>query len=94
MLAFVLVMSAAMLTIIGMAVFGSFVKVWPYNLSFTLNHYTYGFEEAGVENAYLNSLVMAASFHEMRGRSAIQSDQKAAIGHFERAIESYQKANA
>ncbi len=60
MLAFVLVMSATMLTIIGMAVFGSFVKVWPYNLSFTLNHYTYGFEEAGVENAYLNSLVMAA----------------------------------
>jgi len=35
-------MSAAMLAVIGMAVFGSFVKVWPYNLSFTLNHYTYG----------------------------------------------------
>ena len=43
-----------------MAVFGSFVKVWPYNLSFTLDHYTYGFEEAGVEHAYCNSLVMAA----------------------------------
>jgi len=58
--AFVLLMSAAMLMVIGMAVFGSFVKVWPYNLSFTLNHYTYGFEEAGVENAYRNSLTMAA----------------------------------
>ena len=60
LLAFVLLMSAAMLAVIGMAVFGSFVKVWPYNLSFTLNHYTYGFEEAGVENAYRNSLTMAA----------------------------------
>ncbi len=60
LLAFVLVMSAAMLLVIGMAVFASFVKIWPYNLSFTLNHYTYGFEEAGVEHAYWNSLRMAA----------------------------------
>lgn len=59
-LAFVVLMSAAMLLVIGMAVFGSFVKVWPYNLSFTLYHYTYGFEEAGVDRAYRNSLVMAA----------------------------------
>ena len=42
-----------------MAVFGSFVKLWPYNLSLTLAHYTYGFEEANVEHAYRNSLVMA-----------------------------------
>ena len=59
MLAFVVVLSAAMLLVIGMAVFGSFVKVWPYDLSFSRRHYTYGFEEAGVENAYRNSLVMA-----------------------------------
>ena len=59
LLAFVLLLSAAMLLVIGMAVVGSFVKVWPYNLSLTLDHYTYGFEEAGVENAYRNSLVMA-----------------------------------
>jgi len=58
-LAFVLLVSAVMLLVIGMAVYGSFVRVWPYNLSFTLNHYTYGFEEAGVDNAYRNSLVMA-----------------------------------
>jgi iron(III) transport system permease protein len=43
-----------------MAVFGSFVKLWPYNLSLSLVHYTYGFEEANVEHAYRNSLVMAA----------------------------------
>lgn len=59
-LVLVVLIAAAMLLVIGMAVFGSFVKVWPYNLSFTLNHYTYGFEEAGVDNAYRNSLVMAA----------------------------------
>ena len=59
LLAFLVAMSAAMLLVIGMAVFGSFVKVWPYNLSFTLHHYTYGFEEAGVDRAYPNSLVMA-----------------------------------
>jgi iron(III) transport system permease protein len=59
-LAFVVLLSAVMLLVIGMAVFGSFVKVWPYNLSFTLNHYTYGFEEAGVDHAYPNSLLMAA----------------------------------
>ncbi len=58
--AFVLAMSACMLLVVGMAVFGSFVKVWPYNLSFTLNHYTYGFEEAGVDNAYPNSVKMAS----------------------------------
>ena len=51
---------ALLLLVLGMAVFGSFVKVWPYNLSFTLNHYTYGFEEAGVDNAWRNSVVMAA----------------------------------
>jgi iron(III) transport system permease protein len=59
-LAFVVLVSTVMIVVIGMAVFGSFVKVWPYNLSFTLNHYTYGFEEAGVDHAYRNSLVMAA----------------------------------
>jgi iron(III) transport system permease protein len=59
LLAFLVVISAAMLLVIGMAVFGSFVKVWPYNLTFTLHHYTYGFEEAGVDRAYPNSLLMA-----------------------------------
>jgi iron(III) transport system permease protein len=59
LLAYVLLMAGAMLLVIGMAVFGSFVKVWPYNLSFTLNHYTYGFEEAGVDDAWRNSVLMA-----------------------------------
>jgi iron(III) transport system permease protein len=60
LLAFVVLVSAVLLLIVGMAVFGSLAKVWPYNLSLTLNHYTYGFEEAGVDHAYANSLKMAA----------------------------------
>ena len=59
LLLFVVLMACAMLLVIGMAVFGSFVKVWPYNLSFTLNHYTFGFEEAGVDHAWRNSLRMS-----------------------------------
>jgi iron(III) transport system permease protein len=56
----VLVMSSLMLLVVGMAAYGFVVKFWPYNLSLTLNHYTYGLEEAGLEHAYRNSLVMAA----------------------------------
>jgi iron(III) transport system permease protein len=59
MLAYVLLFSAAMLLVMGMAVFGSFVQFWPYDLSFTLRHYMYGLKEAGIDNAYANSLRMA-----------------------------------
>jgi iron(III) transport system permease protein len=59
LLVVVVMISALLLLVVGMAAFGSVVKFWPYNLSLTLNHYTYGFEEAGIEHAYRNSLVMA-----------------------------------
>ena len=59
LLLLVIVMSSLMLLVVGMAAFGSVVKIWPYNLSLTLNHYTYGFEEYGIEHAYRNSLAMA-----------------------------------
>jgi iron(III) transport system permease protein len=57
--AFVVLMSALLLIVVGMAAFGSVVKLWPYNLSLTLAHYTYGFAEFGIEHAYRNSLLMA-----------------------------------
>jgi len=60
LLVFVVMVAALLLLVVGMAAFGSVVKFWPYNLSLTLSHYTYGFEEAGIEHAYRNSLVMAA----------------------------------
>lgn len=59
LLAFVILVSALLLIVVGMAAFGSVIRVWPYNMSLTLNHYTYGFEEYGIEHAYRNSLVMA-----------------------------------
>jgi iron(III) transport system permease protein len=59
LLSYVLLLSLAMLVVMGMAVFGSFVQFWPYDLSFTLRHYVYGLEEAGIDNAYANSLQMA-----------------------------------
>jgi len=60
-LVFVVLMSAAMLAVVGMAVFGSLVQFWPYNLALTLRHYIYGFAEAGIDNAYYNSLELGAS---------------------------------
>jgi iron(III) transport system permease protein len=59
MLAFVILMSGLLIMVIGMAAYGSVIRVWPYNMSLTLNHYLYGFEEYGIEHAYRNSLVMA-----------------------------------
>ena len=59
LLMLVVIMSALMLLVVGMAAYGSVVKFWPYNMSLTLDHYTYGLEEAGLEHAYRNSLVMA-----------------------------------
>lgn len=59
LLTYVVLLSLAMLVVMGMAVFGSFVQFWPYDLSFTLRHYVYGLQEAGIDNAYANSLQMA-----------------------------------
>jgi iron(III) transport system permease protein len=59
LLAYVMLLSLTMLLVMGMAVFGSFVQFWPYDLSFTLRHYIYGLTEAGIDNAYVNSLSMA-----------------------------------
>ena len=59
LLVFVIVIAALLLLVVGMAALGSLIRVWPYNMSLTLNHYIYGFEEYGIEHAYRNSLVMA-----------------------------------
>lgn len=59
LLLFVVLASATMLLVMGMAVYGSFVKFWPYNLDMSLRHYVYGLTEAGIDNAYVNSVKMA-----------------------------------
>lgn len=55
----VLAVAGALVAVLGMAVYTSFITFWPYNLAFTTHHYTYGLAEAGVLEAYLNSLRLA-----------------------------------
>jgi iron(III) transport system permease protein len=59
MAAFCWVLSALMLAVLGMAIFASFVKLWPYNFTFSLDHYRLGLVDAGIFPAYLNSLQLA-----------------------------------
>ena len=48
-----------MFAVLGMAVFASFVKFWPYDLSMSLNHYVLGLVDGEVGVAFLNSLKLA-----------------------------------
>lgn len=50
-----------LLAILGMAVFTSLIKLWPYNLSMSFDHYRFGLVEGGMIVAYWNSLKMAAA---------------------------------
>ena len=42
-----------------MAIYTSFIKLWPYDKSFSLRHYTFGLVDGGVIVAFFNSLKMA-----------------------------------
>jgi len=59
MTAYVLLVVLLMLAVAGMAVFASFVKFWPYDLSFSLRHYVFGIVDGEVKAAMLNSVVLA-----------------------------------
>ena len=59
MAAFCWVMAALMAAVMGMAIYASFVKLWPYNFSLSLDHYRVGLVEGGVVDSYFNSLRMA-----------------------------------
>ncbi|WP_425260671.1 putative 2-aminoethylphosphonate ABC transporter permease subunit [Rubrivivax sp. RP6-9] len=58
--AYCVAIAALVLAMMGMAVFASFARLWPYNLAPTLNHYVMGLVDAEVGTAFVNSLVMAA----------------------------------
>jgi iron(III) transport system permease protein len=60
MSAYCLVIAALMLAVFGMALYASFVKFWPYDLSFSLRHYAFGLVDAEVDSAFFNSLKLAA----------------------------------
>jgi iron(III) transport system permease protein len=45
--------------VFGMALFASFVKFWPYDLSFSSRHYVLGLVDMEVGAAFVNSLILA-----------------------------------
>jgi iron(III) transport system permease protein len=48
------------LAMLGMALYASFVKFWPYDLSFSWRHYQMGLFDAEVGEGFVNSLLMAS----------------------------------
>ncbi len=58
MLIYCLIITALILAVIGMAQFAALVKLWPYNLELTLEHFYFEFEGFGWSNFY-NSLILA-----------------------------------
>lgn len=49
-----------MFAVLGMAIFASFVKFWPYDLSFSTKHYVFGLFDGEVGDAFINSLKLAS----------------------------------
>lgn len=47
------------LTILGVAILASLVAFWPYNLSFTLNHFNFDHVDGGGWKAFYNSIYLA-----------------------------------
>lgn len=60
MMGFCMLVGAAILTVLGTAAFASFAKLWPYNLSFSLNHYDFDLMDGGSWDSYFNTLELAA----------------------------------
>ncbi|CAN7502750.1 putative 2-aminoethylphosphonate ABC transporter permease subunit [Bosea sp. LjRoot237] len=60
LLAFVSVTALAIVGPYGIAIWGSFVKYWPYNLSLTLNNYDFAAVDPEGWSTYGNSLLLAS----------------------------------
>jgi iron(III) transport system permease protein len=60
MLIFVTAISLWIVGVMGVAVFASFVKLWPYDLSFSLGSYDFAAFDPGGWSSYWNSLIMAS----------------------------------
>src|SRR2546430_640289 len=61
MLAFCVVVALLLLAVLGMAVYTSFITLWPYGLHFSLRHSTFGLIVAGVIVSFWNSVKRAAA---------------------------------
>ncbi len=59
MTAYCALIACLMLAMLGMAIFASFATFWPYNLTPSLKHYTYGLIDNEVAEGFVNSLKMA-----------------------------------
>ena len=59
--AFCVLVGLAILTVLGVAAYASWIKLWPYNLSFTNYHYQFDLRDGGGWASYRNSLVMSGS---------------------------------
>jgi iron(III) transport system permease protein len=59
MFGYCLVVALLILAVLGMAVYTSFIKFWPYDKSLSLRHYQFGLIDAGVLVSYFNSLKLA-----------------------------------
>jgi iron(III) transport system permease protein len=59
MFCYCLIVCLLLLAILGMAIYTSFIMLWPYDKSFSLRHYTFGLVDGGVISSFFNSLRMA-----------------------------------
>ncbi|HTD03893.1 putative 2-aminoethylphosphonate ABC transporter permease subunit [Undibacterium sp.] len=59
MLLYCALISLFMIAVLGMAIYTSFIKLWPYDLSLSLRHYYFGLVEGGILESYFNSLKLA-----------------------------------
>jgi len=59
MFVYCLIVATLLLAVLGMAVYTSFIKFWPYDKSMSLRHYTFGLVDAGVISSFFNSLTLA-----------------------------------
>ena len=60
LLIYTLVIGAILVTMLGVAIWASFIKYWPYNLSLTLANYEFEEFDVGGWKPYFTSLKMAA----------------------------------
>ena len=59
MFVFCAIICIIMLAVLAMAIYTSFIKLWPYDKSFSLRHYKFGLIDGGVIDSYFNSLKLA-----------------------------------
>ena len=61
MTAYCVLVALLMFAVLGMAIFASFAKFWPYDLSMSLHHYVLGLVDGEVGVAFVNSLKLATA---------------------------------